>query len=238
MRFLHYINEIKSKFDIGSYLTFIKNNPDIVFWRGISYVDFDDEKFKVFDVNKDRKPQATNKELFKLINVWLEKNGFCRRDSAVFCLCKKLKISSFGKQYPIIPIGDFRYTYVKAHDFNDYSVANNEFNIDYFYWLYLDKFPRYFSIRRNNKDVFISDLTSGDYKKYVDSNLDNEIEIRGRFNSYKKIDLDMAVANLKSMFSNSNISEAKKNIWEVWIQCDKYIVFDNINSYSDYIDLE
>jgi hypothetical protein len=61
------------------------------------------------------------------LNDYLVKHGHCKRDSSIFGTSEPTYASYFGKMFYLLPIGDFKYTFCKASDFNFYWTYDKDF---------------------------------------------------------------------------------------------------------------
>ena len=86
------------------------------------------------DVRKDRKPKGMSGVEAKLLNTWLQKNGHNRRDQAVICISDPTRIALFGAEYRIFPKKNISYTYIDAHDANQYT-TDSGWNPNMLMWL-------------------------------------------------------------------------------------------------------
>lgn len=56
----------------------------------------------------------------------MKSNGFVPRDKAVFGTSFKLGAGQFGNPFVVFPIGQCKYTYVTADDFNNLHYASGD----------------------------------------------------------------------------------------------------------------
>ena len=201
---------------------------------------------------KNRQPQGTSIEFFDIVNDWLVKNKFCDRKNSVFCSANKYHAQSFSdnnKLYVFLPVGNYKYTYVKGKDFNLIN-TRDKWHPTALMWTLRNEFIK------NGINV-IEDIFSAECKeaiqwetlkkdkksldiviKWLEQNPNTIIEIIDLFGGwhttekpYKEwMELEK---KLKSTISNTNIQHAAKNGWEVWFNCESYFlvskeVFDQI----------
>jgi len=131
MRLREYLNEITPSVDLyldevndliykncKPYLKLIGNFYPL--YRGIysltpKYLNSGFDKKKV---RKNREPQATDQKVFKMLNIWLQKNGHNRRDQSISVTSNISTASTFGDAAMVFPIGKFSYSWIKAEDLN------------------------------------------------------------------------------------------------------------------------
>lgn len=95
------------------YLKLIKGKDPL--YRGMSK---SNRELILKHTRKDRMPRGMSQSSADRLNSWLEKNGHCRRDESVLATPVKKHTKVFGHSYMIFPIGKFKYTFIKAKDFN------------------------------------------------------------------------------------------------------------------------
>ena len=100
-------------------------------YRGmeLQYSDPVDFTSKIFigrkRVRQNRRPMATDPGAFKLVNYWLEKQGWPRRDKSIMTTSDASWAASFGNAYYVFPINPKGYAWVEASDFNNYSPSTS-----------------------------------------------------------------------------------------------------------------
>jgi len=180
-----------------------------------------------FDVRK-RSPKGTSARLFNFINEWLIKRGHCDRSESMFCTSNRNWAWAFGSVMTVFPIGDFKFTYIKAQDFNNPD-KNTDWNPEYLMWAIKDK-------------IYSLDDDSLKFKKGKNGTEIIPLERLGK-NKSMKIDVPCfgGFSRLLKPFtgeqyvkseqiiddffvSNKNLDVAIKNKWELWFECKSYYV--------------
>lgn len=235
MRLLNYLTE--STLNFKPYLNFINTNPNILFYRGFQGSSIKTDKDDLVYVNKNRNPVGgiLNVNEYKIFNDWLVKNKHCDRTKSINCSLYNNNL--FGKNYIIVPEGQFNYTFVKANDLNIFDLYD-EFNLFYVAW--------YFNFFEN-KFLFFNLTTNTSIKtkkdKY-DISKDTKIECVNQYYSsdsdnypiFSKNLLDKQSNKLKSFFeTNKNLNDAKTFKYELWIECDRFKAFENIEKYNKFL---
>lgn len=87
-------------------------------------------------VRKNRKAMATNKTAYELVNKWLDKKGWPRRDQSIMMTTNADTAIMFGNEYYVFPINSsYGYAWVEDEDFNNYGNAEP-----------MDRQPKYWGI--------------------------------------------------------------------------------------------
>ena len=157
-------------------------------------------------VRKDRHPQGTPEEEFKILNKWLAKNKHARRDQSISVTADQERGDFFGSNSWIFPVGKFKYTWVKSKDFNHSNKFVNYYTTEY-------------DLPIDEDYVTISDfLKAWDKGKPMDS--------RG----LKKADLSRFIT------TNKGFEEAYKKDYEIWIDCKEYLYILHKTSHGEILD--
>lgn len=105
-------------------------------FRGMEtqYESADDWDSKIFigkkKVRKNRAPQGTNPTGFKLVNKWLGKKKWPKRDKSIMMTSDSDKALMFGNAHYVFPINSsYGYAWVEANDFNDWDSSTNPHSI-------------------------------------------------------------------------------------------------------------
>lgn len=196
------------------------------------------------DVQK-RTSRGTYGEYFPIINKWLKSKGHVSRD---FCISATSDIKwaqGFGNTLGIVfPIGNFKYTFVRAGDFND-SDNDTGWNSHALVWLLkeqLIKVSRHpiisaefldeagdelIEVYDNQLLKFIKDYKGKDFEgKYLSVEIQSISE--GGWTRTGTVDYwnKEAQGVWQNFETNNNIFEAEGNEYEIWFDCKSYYLVD------------
>lgn len=176
---------------------FSLDKKDLILYRGIR-----DEKRPYFKTKVEfRKSSVVYNKYFKRLNKELKKYGHVSRDKCILTTPNEKHTSFFadvtGATYVILPVGNFKYSFVKSKDFNQVNTRTK--------WA-ADKM--YFAFDYPEVPEALSDDTviTGSFK----------------FKSQEEADKFIEYQMKNNIVSNKNIKEAIKKNYEVWISCKEY----------------
>ena len=231
--------------DCGSYLKSADFNSKMLLYRGIrdgetlsntqAYITKPEKpSIHKITMRKGRIPKGTNPELFPLINKWLLSNDFISRDDATFATTNIKHAQNFGAPHIMVPIGNYKFTYVKAKDFN-FPASTDTWNPCVLVWHLRDKIlkisPDTIKFLNLPDDISISNTTK--LFKWLEANPKTEISVTDLARGYEtKVETKQykewisLEKKLKSYLSNKDLASAITNSWELWFNCKEYYLID------------
>lgn len=186
MKFTSFLNENKYSDDYNDFHSdniiqqsekFLKQSDGQCLWRG-TYGDFSYSNDFIKNRRNGRLPKDTHLLLHKFLDVQFQKVfGWKARSDGVFAFGDFGQATTFGKPYPMFPIGDFNYLWSKKiidltdHLANYFNIVVTKYDGD------KKKIQELITDHEKELISFVHMYTNKHFQDYLDTYFDHEIMI-------------------------------------------------------------